>query len=511
MDTFYALLNGFTVALSPTNLGIGFLGCLLGTVIGLLPGIGPVNGIAILVPLAFSLGLGPTSTLILMTCVYYGCMFGGSISSILLNIPGDEPAIMTTLDGYPMAKAGKGANALAISAISSFVGGTIATLGLTIFAPVLAGLAIHFGPVEYLAMFVLAFLTITSTALNPVKALIGALLGLILGTVGLDPVSGVPRYTFGDYRLFDGIDPIIAIIGLFAVGEILSHLAGGNTDTLPSAKVPNPLSDMKGMLKTTGATLRGSFIGFFIGILPGAGSTLAAYLAYTAEKRYSNRLGTFGKGDPRGVAAPEAANNAAAGASLIPMLTLGIPGGAVTAVMLTMLITMNITPGPLLFERQPDVVWGLVAALYIANIVLLILNLPLVGLFARLLSLPLGVLMPMTLMISCVGVYSISHSEFDLLVLIAFGVLGLILRKLRISLVPVVIGLLLGGPMETNLRRALSISGGDIDILFHSTIANIMYGIGLALAILAIVAVIRTHRIMPVIHPQEHGSEFPKQ
>lgn len=507
METFYALMHGFTVALSPENLAIGLLGCLMGTVIGLLPGIGPVNGIAILVPIAFSMGLGPTATLVLMTSVYYGCMFGGRISSILLNIPGDEPAIMTTLDGYPMAKAGKGAEALAISAIASFVGGTVATIGLTIFAPFLAGLAIHFGAVEYVAMFALAFLTITSSSISPVKAMIGAALGILLGTVGLDPVSGVARYTFGDFRLYDGIDPIIAIIGLFAIGEILSHLAGGNTDPLPSASVSNPFSGIKSTLKTTGATLRGTFIGFFVGVLPGAGSTLAAFLAYTTEKRYSNKDDTFGKGDPRGVAAPEAANNAAAGASLIPMLTLGIPGGAVTAVMLTMLITMNITPGPLLFERQPDVVWGLIAALYIANIVLLVLNLPLVGVFARLLALPLGVLMPLTLMISCVGVYSISHSPFDLLVLITFGVFGVILRKLQISLVPVVIGLLLGGPLETNLRRALSISGGDYGVLFDSTIANTMYAVSL---VLMVVAIIRNRRVIPVIEHQEAGNEAPR-
>lgn len=487
MDILPLLLDGFAVALTPTNIGLALLGCFIGTIVGALPGLGPVNGVAILIPMAFSLNLPPASALILLCCVYYGCMYGGRISSIMLNIPGDEPAMMTCLDGYPMGQAGQAPEALAVGAIASFVGAMVATFGLVLLAPVLVQVAIHFGPAEYFALYVMAFVTIGGvTGANPAKTLLAAALGLALGTVGIDPQSGVPRYTFGEFHLYDGFDAIVAIVGLFAISELLilleTHIAG------QKAPVPDRVFARWDVIRPTfGAMARGSGIGFFSGVLPGAGASLGSFLAYTMEKRVSDTKGTFGKGDARGVAAPEAGNNAAAGGALVPMLSLGVPGSGTTAVLLALLISLNITPGPLLFQQQPDVVWGLIASLFFANIVLLALNLPLVGLFTRMLAVPMWVLMPLVVMISFVGVFSISNSTFDLMVMVGFGILGWLLRKLQISAVPVVLGLLLGMEMEANFRRALTISDGSYSIFFSSTICMVLYGIVALFLVIALV------------------------
>ena len=487
METLAFLTGGFAVALQPGNLVLAAAGCLIGTVVGALPGLGPVNGVAILIPLAFSLGLEPASALILMSCVYYGCMYGGRISSIMLNIPGDEPAMMTCLDGHPMAKQGRAPEALAISAVGSFVGAALATLGLIVLAPLLVQVAIRFGPVEYFALYVLAFATIGGiTGTNPAKTLLAAGLGLALSCVGLDPTSGAPRFTFGIYELFDGFDPIVAIVGLFAISEVLILLETRAAARPAAIRVGRAFARWGDIRGTLGAALRGSGVGFVAGVLPGAGASLGSFLAYTLEKRVSDR-GRFGHGDPKGVAAPEAGNNAAAGGALIPMLALGVPGSGTTAVLLALLISLNITPGPLLFQTQPDVVWGLVAALLMANVVLLALNLPLVGLFTRMLAIPLWALMPIVVMVSFVGVYSINRSSFDLWVMVGFGVLGYVLRKLGAPLVPVILGLLLGGAMEQSYRRALAISGGDHSILWGSPIALGLYAATAALLVSAVV------------------------
>lgn len=477
METLGFLRAGFGVALDPTNLALALAACLIGTVVGALPGLGPVNGVAVLIPIAFTLGLEPASALILLTCVYYGCMYGGRISSIMLNIPGDEPAMMTCLDGHPMAQQGRAPEALAISAVGSFVGAVLATVGLVVLAPLLVQVAIRFGPVEYFALYVLAFATIGGiVGANPAKTLVAAGLGLGLSCVGLDPTSGTPRFTFGFYELYDGFDPIVAIVGLFAISEVLVLLETQPETRAGVLRVGRAFARMGDVRGAAGAMLRGSGVGFVAGVLPGAGASLGAFLAYVMEKRISDR-GTFGHGDPRGVAAPEAGNNAAAGGSLIPMLALGVPGSGTTAVLLALLISLNITPGPLLFQTQPDVVWGLVAALLIANVVLLALNLPLVGLFTRLFAIPLWALMPVVVMVSFVGIYSINRSPFDLWVMVGFGVLGYLLRKLDVPLVPLVLGLLLGAEMEQSFRRALSISGGDPSILWGSPVALGLYAV----------------------------------
>jgi len=476
METLGFLMQGFDVALTPMNLGLALLGAFLGTIIGALPGLGPSNGVAILIPLAFSLRLPPASALIMLTSVYYGAMYGGRISSILLNIPGDEPALMTTLDGYPMAKQGRAGEALAISAISSFVGGLIATFGLLLFAPLLAKFALFFGPAEYFVLFVLAFTTIGGiSSKNQFKSLMAAALGLMISTIGLDPATGEPRYTLNQMELFEGVNFLVAIVGLFAISEILFFLEDTHAGNITRVTVNKFKIKWKEMFGLTWTTLRCSVVGFIAGVLPGAGASLGSFMAYTMEKRLVDHENKFGTGDPRGVAAPEAGNNAAAGGALVPMLTLGVPGSGTTAVLLAMLMSMNITPGPLLFQQHPDVVWGLIAALFIGNVMLLVLNLPLVGFFAKLLMVPSHVLMPIVAIVGLIGIYSISHSAFDLFIMIAFGVGGWLLRKLEVPLVPVILGILLGQLMEDNLRRALNISNGDWGTLWGSPLCIVLW------------------------------------
>ncbi|PWG63153.1 tripartite tricarboxylate transporter permease [Spiribacter halobius] len=472
METLSLLLAGFAVALTPTNIALGLFGAFAGTLVGALPGLGPANGIAILIPLVFSLGLGADSAMILLLCVYYGAMYGGRISSIMLNIPGDEPAIMTTLDGYPMARQGRAEAALAISAVASFVGATISIIALMFFAPWLASFAIRFGSAEYFALYILAFSAITSvTGARPLKTLIATIVGLMFATIGLDPGTGVPRYTFGLLELYEGVDFIVALVGLFAVSELLAFIDAHIRGAQEPVRVGSITRAVREVAGTWATMLRSSVVGFVGGILPGAGASLGAFLAYSLERRLNDKGGTFGKGDKRGVAAPEAGNNAGVSGGLVPLLALGVPASGTMAILLAMLVSLGITPGPLLFENEPDLVWGLIAALYVANVVLLVMNLPLIGLFVRMLSTPTWALMPSVTLVAFVGIYSISHSPFDILTMTFFGVLGYLFRRLEISLVPIVLGLVLGGPMETNLRRTLNLSDGEWSALFSSPIA----------------------------------------
>ncbi|WP_417424490.1 tripartite tricarboxylate transporter permease [Hoeflea sp.] len=493
MDSLYALAHGFSIALTFQNLGLALIGCFLGTIIGALPGLGPSNGVAILIPLAFTLGLPATPALILLTSVYYGAMYGGRISSILLNIPGDEPALMTTLDGYPMAKKGMAGEALALSGLASFVGAFFATWGLVFLAPQLVKVALLFGPAEYFALFALAFATLGGIASkNQAKAALAAGLGLGIAMIGVDGQTGVPRFSFGEVHLYDGIDFLVAIVGLFALSEVFIFLehrgtakATGDASGVKLGRITPPWS----MIKQTAPTMaRSTVLGFLAGVLPGAGASLGSFIAYSVEKRLVDKDKTFGTGDPRGVAAPEAGNNAAAGGALVPMLALGVPGSGTTAVLLAMLLALNITPGPLLFTANPDVVWGLIAALFIGNFMLLIMNIPMVSLFVRVLLVPPRYLMPAVAMISFVGIYGISGSTFDLMVMVFFGVLGWVLRKLDVPLVPVILGVLLGNQMEANLRRAMTISDGEWSTLVASPLAIGLWAFAFFGFILPIVA-----------------------
>ena len=472
MDILSNLAQGFAVALTPTTLALAVIGCILGTIIGALPGLGPSNGVAILIPLAFSLGLDATAALVLMTSVYYGAMYGGRISSILLNIPGDEPALMTTLDGYPMAKAGRAGDALVLSGVASFVGAFLATIGLMLLAPLLARVAFLFGPAEYFALYMLAFCTLGGMASNnQAKSAIAACLGLAIAMIGLDNSSGMPRFTYGNMHLMDGVDFLVAIVGLFAVSEVFVFIESHGKSSAIGVKLEKITIPVKDIIGSFWTMLRSTAIGFVAGVLPGAGASLGSFLAYMSEKSLAGENSDFGKGDPRGVAAPEAGNNAAAGGALVPMLTLGVPGSGTTAVLLALLLTLNITPGPLLFQERPEVVWGLIAALLIANFVLLVLNVPMVRFFVKLLSVPPWVLLPGVMMISFVGIYSLSGSHFDLILMVGFGALGYVLRKIDVPTVPIILGILLGNNMEDSLRRAMVISDGDWTFLLSSPIA----------------------------------------
>ncbi|MBV2361564.1 tripartite tricarboxylate transporter permease [Thalassococcus sp. CAU 1522] len=512
MDVLASLGDGFAVAFTFQNLMLAALGCFLGTVMGALPGLGPSNGVAILIPLAFTLGLPPTAALILLTSVYYGAMYGGRISSILLNIPGDEPALMTCLDGYPMAQQGRAGEALALSGVASFVGAFLATWGLVFIAPQLVKVALLFGPAEYFALFTLAFATLGGiSSTNQAKAAFAATLGLLIAMIGVDGQTGVPRFTFGEVHLYDGIDFLVALVGLFALSEVLIFLEHrhGESDAAHKKIEIGRITPSLSMLKyCTPTMLRTSVLGFVAGVLPGAGASLGSFISYSMEKRLVDKKGTFGTGDPRGVAAPEAGNNAAAGGALVPMLALGVPGSGTTAVLLAVLLAMNITPGPLLFTQNPDVVWGLIAALFIGNFMLLAMNIPMVGLFTRVLLVPPRILMPIVAMVSFVGIYGISGSSFDLMVMVAFGVLGWILRKLDVPLVPIILGILLGNAMEANLRRAISISNGDWSTLVGSPLAIGLWVIAFVGFILPIIFGAALRRRMRLARAKEDEGEL---
>ena len=406
MELLANLALGFSVALSPNTLMLAVIGCILGTVIGALPGLGPSNGVAILIPLSFSLGLDATAALVLMTSVYYGAMYGGRISSILLNIPGDEPAMMTTLDGYPMAKKGQAGNALVLSGVASFVGAFLATIGLMLLAPILARVAFLFGPAEYFALYLLAFCTLGGLgSKNQTKAALSVCLGLGIAMIGVDKSTGMTRFTGDNLHLYDGIDFLVAIVGLFAVSEVFIFIESHGKNSSIGVKLEKVTIPFRMIFETRWTMLRSSIIGFVAGVLPGAGASLGSFLAYMSEKSLAKEKDKFGTGEPKGIAAPEAGNNSAAGGALVPMLTLGVPGSGTTAVLLALLMTLNITPGPLLFTERPEVVWGLIASLLIANFVLLVLNVPMVKIFSRVLQVPAAILLPGVTMISFVGLY----------------------------------------------------------------------------------------------------------
>lgn len=491
MDVLNFLMMGFEVALQPQNLLIALIGAFIGTIVGLLPGLGPINGVALLLPFAYALGLPVESALILLAAVYLGCEYGGRISAILLNVPGDAGAIMTTLDGYPLAQQGKAGIALSLSSVSSFIGSTVAFIGIVLFAPLLARWAVSFGPAEYFALMVFAIVCLTGLVnTQPFKTLIMALIGLSLSTVGMDAITGVYRFTFDSVGLSDGIAFTTIVIGLFSISEILLLLERTTMGKVVLEQGKRSLFNLKEFLSSLMTMLRSSLLGFFSGILPGAGASVASAMAYTTERKLARDGSQFGKGDLRGLAAPESANNAAACGSFVPMLTLGVPGSGTTAVMMGALTMYNITPGPQLFAEQPTLVWALIASLMVGNIILLVLNLPLVGFFARLLSIPNYILIPIIATISFVGVYAIHSTIFDLLLCMGLGIVGYILRKFDFPLAPLILGFVLGELMESNLRRALSISQGELSILWSSSIS---IGLWMMSALLLLLPIIRKY------------------
>ena len=490
------LSGGFGVALMPLNLFLVLIGCFAGTLIGALPGIGPINGVAILLPIAYSLGLPPESALILLAGIYYGAEYGGRISSILLNVPGDAGAVMTTLDGNPMAKRGEAGRALSISAIASFVGGTIAVILMSLFGPFLAKFALTFTPADYVALMVFAFASLSSlVGKNQVKTLMGAAIGLMLATVGIDANTGVARYTGGIPDILAGFDFLVVVIGFFGMAELI-HLVeqqiSGKLKLLPIGK---SFVSWKDLMQIRWTMLRSSIIGFVIGVLPGVGASVASAVTYGTEMRMAGEdRKKFGTGDPRGLAAPESGNNAAAGGAMVPMLTLGIPGSGTTAILLGALMLFNVTPGPLMFEQRPEIAWGLIASMYIGNLALLVINLPLVGLFARMLTIPQKYLSPLIAVLAFIGVYSVVGNPFDLFLIIAFGIFGWVLRKLEFSLAPIILGFVLGHLFEDNLRRALSISRGDWSILVSSWESIGLYVMAVLIVALPVIVGLRNRR-----------------
>ena len=475
-----AVVDGFRAALSPGNLFWALIGTTLGTAVGVLPGIGPALTVALLLPVTFT--LDPAAALIMFAGIYYGAMYGGSTTSILLNTPGETATMVTAIEGHQMARAGRAGAALATAAIGSFVAGTLATLALSIAAPSLVRLALGFGPAEYFALMVLAFVLVSSI-LGPslVRGLTSLFIGLVLGFVGIDGLSGQARLTFGIPYLLDGIDVVIVAVGLFAVGEALTALAnpdGGSGEVLPlGSRVTITREDLRRSWKPW---IRGAAIGFPLGAVPAGGSEIPTLLSYAAERRLAEKPEEFGHGAIEGVAGPEAANNAAAAGTLVPLLTLGLPTSATAAVLLAAFQQFGLQPGPLLFEREPVLVWSVIASLYIANVMLLVLNLPLVRLWAKLLDVPKPQLYAGILVLATLGSYSVHRSMGDLLLLTAIGVLGLALRRLAMPVAPVMIGLILGPPADQQLRRALAISGGDWTIFVTRPVAATLLALACA-------------------------------
>jgi putative tricarboxylic transport membrane protein len=471
VDTLTHILNGFAVCLQPINLWYTFLGVFLGTIVGVLPGIGTSASIALLIPVTF--GMNPTSALIMMCGIYYGTKYGGSTTSILIRTPGEAASVMTSIDGYEMAKNGRAGAALAVSAIGSFIAGTIGVVALTLFALPLTSMALKFGPAEYFTLMLFAMTAVSSlTGSSPAKGMLSTILGLMIATIGIDLQSGQPRYTFGVPEFQDGVGFVVVVVGLFAVAEVFRGMEGIFQGTAPE------MIKIKGKLwltreewkRSIGPIWRGGIIGFVIGVLPGAGGTIASIMSYTTEKRLSKHPEEFGRGAIEGVAGPESANNSDTAGALVPLLTLGVPGGGATAVLLGAFIMYGIQPGPLLFQNRPDLVWGLIDSMYIGNIMLLILNLPLIGIFVRLLYIPSAILYPLIISVSVIGAYAINGNVLDLYLILFFGVVGYIFDKVDIPIAPLVLSLVLGGMMEQSFRQAMTISGGNPQIFVNSTI-----------------------------------------
>ncbi|MBO1514554.1 tripartite tricarboxylate transporter permease [Metabacillus bambusae] len=486
MDTIQFLTHGFAEALQWHNLLFAFVGVLIGTAVGVLPGIGPMSGVALLIPVTATLtsGLDPesaaASSIILLAGVYYGAMYGGSTTSILLNTPGESSSVVTALDGYQMAKQGRAGAALSISAIGSFFAGIVALIGLTILAEPLSSVALSFGPAEYFSLMILGLCAVSGLAgKSRTKALIMTVVGLLIATIGMDNVSGVARFTYEIPVLYSGIEFLTVAVGLFALGEVFKTILEKEKTEGSIARVERILPTKQDMKDSSGPIVRGSLLGFFIGILPGAGATLASFFSYIMEKKISKNPSKFGQGAIEGVAAPEAANNGASGGAMIPLLTLGIPGSGTTAILMGALIMYNIQPGPLFFTDHPQVAWGLIASMFIGNVMLLILNLPLVKIFAKIIETPTKYLLPIIIAISIFGVYAVQFTVFDLLLLIGCGVIGYFLTKNDYPVAPLVLGLVLGPMIENNMRRALTTSNGDFMIFIEKPISLIFILIAL--------------------------------
>jgi putative tricarboxylic transport membrane protein len=481
VETFHNLVLGFSVSLAPLNLFYCFVGILLGQIVGVLPGLGSAATIALLLPITFY--MPATSAIIMLAGIWYGSMYGGSITSIVMRVPGEAASVMTCVDGYEMARQGRAGPALGIAAFGSFIAGTIGVVGLMFLAPPLAEFALRFGPPEYFALMALGLTLVSYLSTKSVpKALCMAVVGLLLGTVGLDPVRSAERFSFGNLSLQGGIELVPVVMGLFGLAEVFLMLERRMrvTDMIQAPTgLMNLLPTRQDWRNSSGAIARGTFLGFLVGILPGAGATIASFVAYAVEKRASRHPERFGKGAIEGVAAPESANNSATAAGFIPLLTLGIPSNVVTALMLGAFLLHGVTPGPTLLSQKPEMFWGVVTSMYVGNVLLLVLNIPLIGLFTRVTRVPPSILGPLIVLISLAGTYSVNNNPFDILVMVAFGVAGYLMAKYGYDAAPLVLGLVLGPMFEMALRQSLVLSQGSFLVFFNRPIAGFLLGLAL--------------------------------
>ncbi|GAB1513395.1 tripartite tricarboxylate transporter permease [Actinophytocola sp. KF-1] len=480
------VIDGFGVVLEPANLLHCLIGVVIGMLIGVLPGLGPAATIAILLPVTF--GIEPVTAIIMLAGIFYGAQYGGTITSVLLRLPGEASSVVTVFDGHELARQGRAGTALGIAAIGSFVGGTVSIIALSLLAPVVAGFALDFGPPEYTALALLGILLVSTVSSgHRVKALVAACVGLLLATVGRDGFTSAERFTFDNLSLADGIDFVPIAMGLFGLGEILYNLEERHRAAQAPAKVANAWPSRKDLAQSSGAIGRGSVIGFVLGILPGGGAVLSSLAAYALEKRRAKDPSRFGKGAVEGVAAPETANNAAATSSFIPLLTLGIPANATMAVIFGALLIQGVSPGPQLVSQEPELFWGVVNSMYLGNILLLIMSIPLVGLFVRILKVRATVLAPITVLITLVGVYTVGNDVFDIVLVIVFGAVGYLMKKLGFDPGPLVLAFVLGSLLEDSLRRSLLIFDGDATGFFTRPIAGTLLAAFVVVAVLPVV------------------------
>jgi putative tricarboxylic transport membrane protein len=469
MDIFEGLLFGFKNVLQPDILFYCFVGVVIGTLVGVLPGIGPIGSMSILLPATF--GISPTAAIIMLAGIYYGAMYGGSTTSILVNIPGEAASVITCLDGYQMARKGRAGPALGISAMGSFIGGTLSIIALMFVAVPLANAALKFGPPEFFSLMCLSMSLISYLARGSTfNSVLMILVGLILGTVGMDPITGFPRFYFGSTTLLDGIGLIPVAMGLFGISEILMNIELKER-TILETKIKNIFPTLQDWKRSIGPIFRGSILGFFFGLLPGGGAVIPTFISYTAEKRLSKNPEDFGKGAIQGVAGPETANNAGSTGAFVPMLALGIPPNPVLAILLGALMIHGVVAGPLLMQKHPEIFWGVIASMYVGNIMLLILNLPMIGLWVKVLRIPYRMLMPLILLFCFVGCYAINNNPSEIVIMIIFGLIGYILRRFGYEPAPLLIAMILGPLMETNFRNSLIISDGSLKIFITRPIS----------------------------------------
>ena len=483
MDLLNYLYLGFSVALQPMNLFYCFIGVLIGTLVGVLPGLGPVAAMSLLLPATFH--TSPVASIIMLSGIYYGAMYGGSTTSILVNIPGEAASVMTCLDGYQMARQGRAGPALGISAFGSFIAGTVGILGMMLIAPPLVNFALKFGPPEYFSLMILGLMILTFlTSASMIRALMMAVFGLVVGCIGLDNISGLARFAFNIPELLDGVGLVPVVMGLFGISEVMLNIELKIKQEVFTTEVKGLLPSLQDWAKSIWSILRGTVVGFFLGILPGGGAVIASFVSYAIEKRVSKHPEEFGKGAIEGVAAPEAANNAAAQGAFIPLLTLGIPSNVVMAMLLGALIIHGVTPGPLLLADHPQLFWGVVASMYVGNAMLLALNLPLIGMWVQLLRVPYSILFPLIILFCLIGAYSINNSSTDVLIMLVFGVIGYLMKKLSLEAAPMVLAFVLGPMMETALRQSLIKSKGSFSIFFTRPISATCLIIAIALMIM---------------------------